>query len=101
MWPEPFGRGVIEAAACGRPALVCRSGGLGSLVDDGVTGWVAEPDAAGLAVAFRRAADPVNHADFGRAARAAYLDRYTPDASLGVLDRELRSLAHAGVVDRT
>jgi glycosyltransferase involved in cell wall biosynthesis len=96
VWPEPFGRGVIEAAAHGRPALVCRSGGLGSLVADGVTGWVAEPDADGLAAAFRRAADPQYHADFGRAARARYLAHHTRGASLGVLDRELRSLVGAG-----
>ncbi len=48
MWPEPFGRGVIEAAAHGRPSLVCRSGGLAALVEDGTTGWLAAPDADGL-----------------------------------------------------
>lgn len=94
VWHEPFGRGVIEAAAFGRPSLVCRSGGLESLVTDGATGWLAEPDADGLTAAFRRAAETTHHADFGRAARARYLERYTRDASLGVLDRELRQLAH-------
>ena len=94
LWPEPFGRGVIEAAAFGRPSLVCRSGGLESLVDDGATGWLAEPDADGLTAAFRRAMDTTDHAAFGRQARARYLERYTREASLGVLDRELRRLAH-------
>lgn len=93
LWPEPFGRGVLEAAAFGRPSLVCRSGGLESLVDDGTTGWLADPDTDGLTAAFRRAMDTTDHAAFGRQARARYLDRYTREASLGVLDRELRSLA--------
>jgi glycosyltransferase involved in cell wall biosynthesis len=94
MCMETFGRGVIEAASFGRPSLVCDSGGLGSLVDDGTTGWLAEPDADGLTAAFRRAADPTDHADFGKAARVRYLEQYTPETSLGVLDRELRQLAH-------
>ncbi len=97
IWPEPFGRGVIEAAAHGRPALVCRSGGLASLVEDGATGWLAEPDADGLAAAFRRAADTTDQTDFGYAARQRYLERYTREASIGVLDRELQRLAHRGI----
>jgi len=100
MWPEPFGRVVIEAAAYGRPSLVCRSGGLEALVDDGATGWLSEPDADGLTAAFRQAADTTDHADFGRAARDRYLERYTREASLGVLDRELRGLAHDGLGHR-
>ena len=93
VWPEPFGRGVIEAAAFGRPSLASRSGGLESLVDDGATGWLAEPDADGLTAGFRRAMDTTDHAAFGRQARARFLERYTREASLGVLDRELRNLA--------
>ena len=89
---ETFGRGVIEAAARGRASLVCRSGGLAGLVEDGTTGWIAEPDADGLAAAFRRAADPTDQIDFGRAARRRYEQRYDRDTSLGILDHELREL---------
>jgi glycosyltransferase involved in cell wall biosynthesis len=101
MWPEPFGRGVIEAAAFGRPSLVCRTGGLGSQVEDGVTGWLAEPDVDGLSAAFRRAADTSVHRAYGHAARARYLERSTKAASLDVLDHELRSLARHGLDDPT
>lgn len=97
LWPEPFGRGVIEAAAHGRAALVCRSGGLPSLVEDGVTGWIAEPDVEALTDAFRRAADPRAQAAAGRAARRRFEAHYTRAVSLGILDRELRRLAVAGV----
>lgn len=97
MWPEPFGRGVIEAAARGRAALVTASGGVGSLVEDGVTGWIGEPTVDGLAEGFRRAADQSAQVQFGAAARQRFLQRYTREASIGVLDEELRGLAETGI----
>lgn len=97
LWPEPFGRGVIEAAARGRASLVCRSGGVASLVDDGVTGWIGEPNAEGIAAAFRRAADRGEQARCGAEARRRYELLYTRDASLAVLDEQLRQLAHRGI----
>lgn len=93
LWPEPFGRGVIEAAARGRAALVCRSGGVASLVEDGVTGWVGEPDARGIADAFQRADDTSLQRRYGIAARHRFEQRYTRDSSLGILDEQLRELA--------
>ncbi len=97
VWPEPFGRGVIEAASRGRPSLVTRSGGLPSLVEDGVTGWVAEPDVDDLAAGFRRAADRAAQRRAGRAARARFTERYTSDVSTAILDRTLTDLAATGV----
>lgn len=93
LWPEPFGRGVIEAASHGRAALVCRSGGVASLVEDGATGWIATPDVDGIAAAFRRAADPADQQRFGAAARRRFEQRYTREASLGVLEGQLCELA--------
>ena len=96
-WPEPFGRGVIEAAARGRASLVSRSGGVAGLVDDGVTGWTAEATPDGLAAGFRRAADHDDQVAFGRSARARFETHYTREASLTILDRELTALARAGL----
>lgn len=39
VWPEPFGRVVVEALAVGTPVLVSRTGGLGSLCGEGVLGF--------------------------------------------------------------
>jgi glycosyltransferase involved in cell wall biosynthesis len=96
LWPEPFGRGVIEAASVGRGSLVTNVGGLPSLVVDGVTGWVAEPDPEALAAGFKRAADAQAQIDAGRAARQRFTERYTRDISVGILDATLQRLARAG-----
>ena len=92
-WPEPFGRGVVEAAARARPSLVSRRGGVAGLVVDDVTGWIVDPTPEGLAEGFRRAADRNARRRAGDAARRRYLERYTRASSLGVLDEHLRDLA--------
>jgi glycosyltransferase involved in cell wall biosynthesis len=96
LWPEPFGRGVIEAASVGRGSLVTNVGGLPSLVVDGITGWVAEPNPEALAAGFRRAADVQAQIDAGSAARQRFTERYTQDISVGLLDATLQRLARAG-----
>lgn len=52
---ETMGRAVCEAAACGRPAIVSRHGGLPDVVEDGQTGLlVPEADALALSAAIAR-----------------------------------------------
>ena len=41
-WPEPFGLVLIEAMACGTPAIAYRGGSVPELVEDGVTGFVVD-----------------------------------------------------------
>jgi len=41
--PEPFGRVIVEAMACGRPVIAAAAGGPTEIVEDGVTGWLTEP----------------------------------------------------------
>ncbi len=43
-WPEPYGLIALEALACGTPALVSNRGGLPEIVEDGVSGFVCDPD---------------------------------------------------------
>jgi D-inositol-3-phosphate glycosyltransferase len=53
---ESFGLVALEAAACGTPVVASAVGGLTTLVDHGVTGFlVDEPDPAAYADAVRRA----------------------------------------------
>jgi glycosyltransferase involved in cell wall biosynthesis len=40
---EPFGRTLIEAAACGVPSVAFASGGTADAIDDGVTGRLVAP----------------------------------------------------------
>jgi glycosyltransferase involved in cell wall biosynthesis len=41
--PEPFGRVAIEALAMGRPVVAFRHGGAVETIDEGRTGWLADP----------------------------------------------------------
>jgi glycosyltransferase involved in cell wall biosynthesis len=43
-WPEPFGLVVIEAMACGAPAIAFNRGAVPELIEDGVTGFVVEDE---------------------------------------------------------
>ena len=43
---EPFGIVVLEAWSAGKPVIATNVGGLGSLIEDGVTGLLIEPNAA-------------------------------------------------------
>jgi UDP-glucose:tetrahydrobiopterin glucosyltransferase len=43
-WVEAFGNVAIEAMACGVPVIAYRRGGPAEIVEDGVTGFLVEPD---------------------------------------------------------
>jgi glycosyltransferase involved in cell wall biosynthesis len=59
-YDEDDGLTVLEAMAHARPVIVCSDGGgLTALVDDGVNGFVVEPDGPGIAAGIARlAGDP-------------------------------------------
>lgn len=88
--PETFGLTVIEAYASGTPVVASCVGSLAELVDDGLTGrTVPVGDPAALADALADlAGEPVRAGAMGRAARARYEARFTPEANLS----ELRSI---------
>jgi glycosyltransferase involved in cell wall biosynthesis len=48
-WREPFGLAMIEAMACGTPVIAFRNGSVPEVVDDGVTGFIVDDEAAAAA----------------------------------------------------
>jgi glycosyltransferase involved in cell wall biosynthesis len=77
--PEPFGLVVIEAFSLGRPVVASRAGGPLEIIDDGRDGWLYEiGEADDLARVLGGLTDERIGAA-GQAARAAYLERYTPE----------------------
>ncbi|AFY66674.1 glycosyltransferase [Geitlerinema sp. PCC 7407] len=43
--PEPFGRVIVEAQLCQRPAIAADAGGATELITPGETGWLVRPGA--------------------------------------------------------
>ena len=76
--PEPFGRVIVEAMACGKAVVAAPTGGAAELFEDGVSA-LASPsgDAAALAETLQRLiADAGLRARLGKAARAAAVSRF-------------------------
>jgi phosphatidylinositol alpha-1,6-mannosyltransferase len=79
---EGFGIVFLEAAACERPVVAARAGGIPDAVAEGVSGLLVAPgDAAGLANALcELLSDPARRADLGRRARERVLAELSWDA---------------------
>lgn len=86
-WNEPFGMSLIEAAACGIPAVASRIGAIPELVIDNQTGLLFDPEN------FVELADKVQWAwthpaemdAMGSAARQLYQREYTAEKNYEVL----------------
>ena len=76
---EGMGVSLIEAAACGVPAVATRVGGMPEFVLDGVTGLLTPPrDRTALANALTQMiTDPLRAAEMGRAARRRVIDQFS------------------------
>ena len=69
---DTFGQVLVEAGASGLPVVAVREGGPASIVRDGVTGRLCEPDPAMIAAALLQLADaPAYRAKLGRQGLAA------------------------------
>ncbi len=78
---EPFGRVLIEAMAAGKPVVATRGGGVGEIVEDGVTGYLVPPrDAAAVADRIARLADDQQRSAMGQAGRQRALTHFSLDA---------------------
>lgn len=67
QWPEPFGLAMVESMVVGTPILALRTGSAPELIEQGVTGFVAD-DVDGLVAAAGRLdqIDPVRCAQVAR-----------------------------------
>lgn len=76
--PEPFGRVIVEAMACGRAVVAARDGGAAELFEDGVSALGCPPaDPRSLALALSRLiADPGLRARLGAGGRANAAARF-------------------------
>jgi len=88
---EGFGIVFLEAAACERPVVAARAGGVPDAVEEGVSGLLVEPgDGEGLARALiELLSDPARRADLGRRARERVLAELTWDA---IAEKTFRAL---------
>jgi glycosyltransferase involved in cell wall biosynthesis len=79
VWYEPFGMTLIEAFACGTPAIASRIGGIPEIVEDGVTGLLHAPgDAGELAAKLDWATShPEEMRAMGQRARTVFETRYS------------------------
>jgi glycosyltransferase involved in cell wall biosynthesis len=75
---EPFGLSVVEAMACGTPVVAYRRGSMAEVVDEGVTGFLAE-DMADAVQAVARAVGLDRAAVRARAAARFGVDRMVAD----------------------
>lgn len=86
-WYEPFGMGLLEAAACGVPAIASRIGAIPELVADHRTGLLFDPDNFSELVERVRWAwtHPAEMEEMGAAARQFYLLNFTAEKNYEAL----------------
>jgi glycosyltransferase involved in cell wall biosynthesis len=93
VWPavnEAFGMALLEAQACGLPAVAGAWGGVSTIIADGETGWLSAP---GDATAFSADIDFALDADLvaiGKAARRKAAKHHGLDAAAATLIAAIR-----------
>jgi phosphatidylinositol alpha-1,6-mannosyltransferase len=94
---EGYGIAAVEAALCGKPAVVSRGSGLVEAISDGRTGVaVSEDDPVATAAALVGLLDdPARRAEFGRAARRRALAEQTWERRVREYDTLFRTLARS------
>jgi glycosyltransferase involved in cell wall biosynthesis len=95
---EQFGQVLIEAMACGVPAVATRSLGPAAIIEDQRTGWLVKPDDdAALAAALTEVInEPHERERRGEAARRAVRERF----SWATIAADLAAVLEEAVHDR-
>jgi glycosyltransferase involved in cell wall biosynthesis len=95
IWPEPFGRVIVEAMLAGRPVVASGAGGVLEILKDGITGMLVEPGnerALATTIATLRD-DPGARARLARAARIDARARFSRQGMLDQIAHVLREIA--------
>jgi L-malate glycosyltransferase len=97
---ESFGLAALEAMACEVPVIASRVGGLPEVIDDGISGFLHEPDDLDgmAATAVRLLTDDDLHQRIGRAGRAAAVERYSADRVVPQYEAAYEQLLQAETV---
>ncbi|TIM00623.1 MAG: glycosyltransferase, partial [Mesorhizobium sp.] len=80
---ESFGKVTVEAMACGTPVIGLFKTPAEEIIGQGQTGWLVkhgDADAVAAAIETARALPVPSLRNFGVSARAAVIDRYSPEA---------------------
>lgn len=94
IYPEPFGRVVVEGMLAGRPVIAADAGGVPEIIVDGETGLLVPPDdAAALAAALQRiVGDPAGASAMAARGRACALETFSVPAMVRGVQAALGSL---------
>src|SRR5437867_3406420 len=85
LWSEPFGLAMVECMVAGTPVLALRSGSTPELIEDGVTGFLAE-DVDDLVEAAKRI-DEIDRVRCAEVARDRFSPRHMAERYLAVYRR--------------
>jgi glycosyltransferase involved in cell wall biosynthesis len=77
-WPEPWGRVVTEAMACGLPVVCHNRGGYVDIIDHGRNGFLFDTQREALDILLRLKGDQALSASIGRAARETAEELFSP-----------------------
>lgn len=96
---ESFGLVHLEAAMYGKPVVGGRAGGMVEVVEDGITGMLAEPGDPGslLAAISALVEDEARRERMGQAARRRYVETFTPERMADGVSHMFASLASRSV----
>lgn len=87
---------LLEAASAGLPVVAMRVGGVPEIIDDGVTGLLADNESDLAAHVRLLAADPARRDEMGRAARALVAQRTSLRSYLSQHEELYRRLSSTG-----
>jgi glycosyltransferase involved in cell wall biosynthesis len=85
LWSEPFGLAMVECMVAGTPILALRSGSTPELIEEGVTGFLAE-DVDDLVAAVSRI-DEIDRVRCAEVARERFSPRHMAERYLSVYRR--------------